>query len=207
MDSYAGPFASFKGSMAAQATVTGNDLDYYFHVFHSDAVYYVCLSDDKAGRAHAINFTFLEEAEREFRSRYTKHKIKKAHAYSMEKYFSPKLRSLMHHYNTNRSTMQQDNKVAELHSEIDNLKLVMGQNINVMLNRGENLDQLVDQSEALEMETKVFRKRTDNLKKQMKSKSHIYTIILVFFVLVLCFAIAASICGGDFSRCRGSSSG
>lgn len=61
--------------------------------------------------------------------------------------------------------------VAGLNAQIEDLKNVMGQNIHLMLKRGENLDALIDKTEELQMDSKVFTKRATALKRQTVRKS------------------------------------
>lgn len=177
------------------------NLDHFFHVYCFDKVFYICLSDDVEPRLQAVNFAFLNQIQEEFTRQYASHRIKKANAYSMDKSFSRQLGSIMHRYNTNQSTMARGDKINSLHAEVDDLKTVMGRNINVMLTRGENLDELVEKSEMLRGETVVFKKRSTELKRILWTRNYKYMSILALFVLALIYFMAAAVCGPFFQRC------
>lgn len=195
------PFKSFAVNADPSPPVS-SDLDYFFHVLHVDLVFYVCLSDDSQARKQAINFSFLDQVHQEFSSQYASHKIKRANAYSMEKSFSPQLRSIMHHYNTNHSSMGRDQNVEALHAQVDDLKAVMGRNINIMLNRGEKLDDMVEQSEMLMDEANVFKKTSKDLKNTVWWQNQKYILLIGSCVLALIYLLAANACGITMSRCR-----
>ena len=130
------------------------------------------------------NFGFLLSVQKEFTEKYTPNKIEKANAYGFEKGFSKNLSQLMHHCNTTRFSTGVDPNTAKLTSEIESLKTIMGNNIDLLMNRGNELDRIVERSDDLLIESKVFSKRGKRLKKVMRRKAMCYKMVIVGFFLV-----------------------
>ena len=118
----------------------------------------------------------------------------------MEKQFSHHLRNIIHKYNTD-PTAGKSYSVAALNAQIDHLKSVMGQNISIMLRRGNNIESLLSKAERLEIEANVFTKRSANMKKKENKRSFKYQISTVIFILLILYIIAASFCGLSFEYC------
>jgi hypothetical protein len=148
---------------------------------------------------------FLEQIQTDFSKKYSKKKVEKANAYTMEKAYSSTLTKTMHHYNVNRTSMARSVKVNELHTKIDDLKKVMAKNIQVVLENTASVEAILKQTDELEQESVIFRKRA------IKTKRHIMVQhcsswltnwgLIAGVVVALVYFLAASICGPTFSRC------
>lgn len=205
--------------------------DHFFHVMHDGTIFFSCLSDDPDPRSHAVCFLFLHHAKDEFRSLYKERKIEKANAYGLNKDFGPHLRSAMHYYNTNREKLARDAQVADLQDQIESMKMVMGRNINLLLQKGEQLDMLVDkvrdfsnpslarrymwvcfftadctylsnlQSNQMMDDTSVFKKRSGQLKSQMRWRYYKNSCLCSVLAFVAIWFFLSCACGFNFSRC------
>ncbi|ACI64422.1 synaptobrevin, partial [Thalassiosira pseudonana CCMP1335] len=153
------------------------DLDYYFHLCRGDGVICLCISDDTDVRFHAVNYDFLDDVKSKLTSSYSQASIAKAKAYSMDKKFNKELGKLIYFYNENRLKMVRQDKVQQLLGEVDDLRGVLGRNISMILQRGNRLEDLVVQSEEMMNDTKVFTKRSSQLKKQVQRQYYKYYII------------------------------
>lgn len=60
-------------------------------------------------------------------------------------------------------------KLTKVQSELDEIKVIMIDNIDQVLKRGENLDELIAKSEDLSKEAKIFQKRAKKLNACCKS--------------------------------------
>lgn len=151
----------------------------------------------------------MENLEGEFKKKFSARRIDKANAYGMEKSFSSVMSSALHHYNVNRSSFSTEELVRQRTAQIDDLKTVMGSNINLMLKRGENVEKLMEKSEALRRDSMVFQKQSNQLKKEMRRKSWCLTLLFVWAAVAALYLLGATICGITFSRCafKESSSG
>lgn len=132
-----------------------DDVGYYFHLYRKDNKICLCISDDADARQHAINYSFLDDAESKFSKSYAAFQVTKAKAYGMEKNFSKELGKLIYFYNENRSTMVRQEKVNVLLNKVDDLKGIMGRNIDMVLEREGKLVDLVEQSDSMLKDTKV----------------------------------------------------
>ena len=92
---------------------------------------------------------------------------------------------------------------ATVHKKLDDVKSVMVQNIEMVLERGEKLELLVDKSEQLQLDAFRFQKSSKQLRNAMFwKKVKIYLLIFFIFCVVLYVFLAvlcgpALKCGGD----------
>jgi Regulated-SNARE-like domain len=105
------------------------DMDYYFHIFRRNDVYYGCLGDDARLPYQKVHFAFLEQVANEFSKRYWGSRIKSAKPYGMDSTFLPTLRSAMHYHNMNADTLKQDDKVKHLLAKTDSVQNLLGRNL------------------------------------------------------------------------------
>ena len=90
-----------------------------------------------------------------------------------------------------------------LKGEIAEVKDVMRNNINKVLERGEKIELLVDKSEALAESATVFHKRAKTLKWAMCRENAKLWAIIIFVVVAVITVIVLVACGG---KCGGSPS-
>ena len=173
----------------------------FFHVKRSESVLFICLSDDTSSQEHRINFAFLQDVQKEFTQKYKPNKILKANAYGMEKGFNRTLATMMHHCNTNRN-LGKDTKTTELHSEVESIKRVLGNNITLMIRRQDYILGLIDTTEDLLADAKIFQKKGRKLEKAVKRKKWLYVLILAAFGILTIYFMIAEVCGYDLS-CAG----
>ncbi|KAL7543372.1 hypothetical protein ACHAXR_012719 [Thalassiosira sp. AJA248-18] len=177
------------------------DLDYYFHLCRKDSVICLCISDDTDARFHAVSYDFLDDTETKFAKAYAPYKITKAKAYEMDKKFRRELAKLMYFYNENRNMLVKQDRVNDLLNRVDDLKGVLGKNITMVLEREERLAELVEKSDEMVEDTKVFTKRSSQLKTRVKRQNYsFYVIAFVFGALVL-YLFLGEMCGYTFQNC------
>ena len=86
------------------------------------------------------------------------------------------------------------------------MKHVLGRNINLLLEREQKLDRLVNKSNQLKEETQVFKKRAQQVKKQESWKNYKYAALILFIIMIFIYLILATACGGvTLSGCKRSS--
>eukprot|EP00560_Eucampia_antarctica_P002044 CAMPEP_0197833276 /NCGR_PEP_ID=MMETSP1437-20131217/18471_1 /TAXON_ID=49252 ORGANISM="Eucampia antarctica, Strain CCMP1452" /NCGR_SAMPLE_ID=MMETSP1437 /ASSEMBLY_ACC=CAM_ASM_001096 /LENGTH=241 /DNA_ID=CAMNT_0043437241 /DNA_START=39 /DNA_END=761 /DNA_ORIENTATION=+ len=177
-----------------------SELDHFFHVLSGNGVLSVCLSDDSTVREQNVNFVFLQQVQEEFEEKYPSSKIARANAYAMEQGFARKISQLMHEYSINRGSLGRTEKVAKLTAEIESLKVAMGHNIRFSLERGHNIEELIQTSDELLEEAKVFEKRSDDLRKSVKQKAQSHTMILIATCVFVIYIMSSTICGFNFKK-------
>jgi hypothetical protein len=137
----------------------------------------------------------------EFTSLYKERRIENANAYGLDKDFGPHLRSAMHYYNSNSERLRREAKVENLAKQIESMKAVMGRNINLALERGENLNKLVEKSDQTRRDSLVFKKRGEHLKKTMMWQNMKYSFFLGGLAFGLVWLFVSCMCGLNLSRC------
>jgi vesicle-associated membrane protein 7 len=130
---------------------------YLFHYIVSDlGITYLVMADEGLGRR--IPFAFLEEIQSRFEEKYGS-KALEALPYGMSE-FSRILGSKMESFTNNASS----DKIRQVQLELDKAKDVMAQNIEKVLERGEQIDLLVHKTDALNQASFQFKKRSTALK-------------------------------------------
>ena len=99
----------------------------------------------------------------------------------------------------------ESDKMHRLKNDIADVKDVMRNNITKVLERGEQIELLVDKSEALRESAVVFHKRAKKLKWAMCRENAKLWIIIFVVILVVIGIIVATVCGGG--HCGGGNSG
>ena len=75
-------------------------------------------------------------------------------------------------------------KVKKVQSEVEEVKNVMGQNIEKIMKRGEKVEVLLDKSEQLSHESTIFRRTARTLKRKICFKN-IKMIVLISLIVAL----------------------
>eukprot|EP00584_Thalassiosira_punctigera_P003116 CAMPEP_0172540292 /NCGR_PEP_ID=MMETSP1067-20121228/11355_1 /TAXON_ID=265564 ORGANISM="Thalassiosira punctigera, Strain Tpunct2005C2" /NCGR_SAMPLE_ID=MMETSP1067 /ASSEMBLY_ACC=CAM_ASM_000444 /LENGTH=240 /DNA_ID=CAMNT_0013326143 /DNA_START=298 /DNA_END=1021 /DNA_ORIENTATION=- len=161
-------FGFIPNDVESSAEEDNGDMDYYFHLCRKDNVICLCISDDIDARYHAVNYDFLDDSHSKFTKSYAPYKVTKAKAYEMDKKFSKELEKLIYFYNENRNKMARQEKMHDLMNKVDDLKGLLGRNITMVLERESKLVELVEKSEDMLEDTKVFSKRSAKLKTRVK---------------------------------------
>ncbi len=82
----------------------------------------------------------------------------------------------------------------------------MLENVDKILERGEKLDDLVDQTDDLAIESMAFAGKATTLKNSMLVRNiiiAIFTIIcMIALVFILVLIIVIAVCGADFHSCK-----
>ena len=91
---------------------------------------------------------------------------------------------------------------AQVSRKLDDVKGVMVQNIEMVLERGEKLELLVDKSEQLHLDSFKFKKSSEKLRQAMFwKKVKIYLMVTVTVSLLL-YIFIAILCGPTFEKCK-----
>uniref|UniRef100_A0A7R9WY67 V-SNARE coiled-coil homology domain-containing protein n=1 Tax=Craspedostauros australis TaxID=1486917 RepID=A0A7R9WY67_9STRA len=192
-------------AVRTSATMDLGDVEeHYFHLLHDDGVFYCCLSDDDELRKQKVNFAFLQAISKDFKAKYSTRKVKKAHAYAMDKDFAPTVRSVMHYYNTNHNELSRNQQIEKLKAQVEDLGDIMGRNLNLLLEREVKFDRLVDKSEQMKRDSLVFKKRAKKVKRQTMWKSYKLSILIGLFCVFSLYSILTAACGFTFEKCKAS---
>ncbi|KTG38254.1 hypothetical protein cypCar_00042913 [Cyprinus carpio] len=94
-------------------------------------------------------------------------------------------------------------RLTETQMHVDDLKGIMVRNIDLVAQRGERLELLIDKTENLVDSSVTFKTTSRNLAHAMCMKNLKLTVIVVIVVLVLLYFIMTAACGGlSWPNCR-----
>jgi len=157
---------------------------YMFHVISGDGLIFLCLSDKETKRR--IAFGFLNEAKTQFLQNYGG-SVNSATAYQMNDAFSPTLQKLMQHFNNPRN-----DKLSLAKDKVNEVKSDMIENIDKLLERADQLEILVEQSEQLNCDAQDFKYESEDLRKRMcQQHARLIIALVVVGVIILIIVIIA----------------
>ncbi|CAB9524216.1 Vesicle-associated membrane protein 7 [Seminavis robusta] len=191
-------WSDFLHVCAMESEEVANDviiMEYYFHLYLKDGIFYTCISDDPDTRDQKVNFAFLQQIQSEFTKSTRFRRVSAANAYAMDKTFAPNFRSSIHYYNTNHTQLLQDDKIKSLMTAVEDMKVVMGRNIQLSMQRAGNLEKMIRQSEEMEDRTQVFYKKAKVAKRRRIRKLYRVYATLGLMLLTLLYLIMAVACG------------
>ncbi|KIR55754.1 vesicle-associated membrane protein 7 [Cryptococcus gattii Ru294] len=169
--------------------------DRLIHYVSSNGVIYLVMADDSVGRR--MPFAFLAELERRFTAQYESDDIVSAGAHSLEE-FEPELARLMHQYTSSPPA----DPLRQAQSDLNNVKDIMVQNIDSILQRGERLDLLVDKTDTLAGQAYAFRRGARSVRRQQWWKNMRIMALSGVVGLLLLYLFIAQFCGASLSHCR-----
>lgn len=108
----------------------------------------------------------------------------------------------MHSYGSTEAGKQ--DAVKNVQAEIDNVRGIMTENIERVLERGERIDLLVDKTDRLGEGARDFRVRSRGLRRRMWWKNVKLMVLVGVVVVFLIYLLVGFGCGlPAWSRCRG----
>ncbi|KAF8400607.1 hypothetical protein HHK36_013906 [Tetracentron sinense] len=169
---------------------------YIFHVKRTDGLTVLCMADDIAGRR--IPFAFLEDIHQRFVKTYGR-AVHSALAYAMNDEFSRVLSQQMDYYSNDPNA----DRINRLKGEMSQVRNVMIENIDKVLERGDRLELLVDKTATMQGNTFRFRKQARRFKNTAWWKNVKLTVALIFILLIIIYAVLAFVCHGPtLPSCR-----
>lgn len=173
---------------------------------------FLVVADEPTGRS--VPFVFLERVKDDFKKRYGSsikndgdpHPLADGDeeeddlfgdrfsiAYNLDREFGPKLKEHMEYCMNHPDEMS---KLSKLKAQITEVKGIMMDNIEKVLDRGEKIELLVDKTESLQFQADSFQRQGRQLRRKMwfqnlQMKLMVGGAILLFIIIVWLFA-----CGG-----------
>lgn len=148
----------------------------------------------KSDQAQRIPFGYLVEIKNRFLRQYAPDRTDFS---SLPSYgaaaFNAELRKLMVDFGTTKAGQQ--DAFRNVQSEIDNVRGIMTENIERVLERGERIDLLVDKTDRLGGSARDFRVRSRGLKRRMWWKNVKLMVLLVVVVIFLIYLFVGFGCG------------
>ncbi|KAK5121448.1 hypothetical protein LTR85_005281 [Meristemomyces frigidus] len=148
----------------------------------------------KADLGRRVPFGFLVEIKKRFLKEYDPERtnFSSLPAYGAAA-FNGQLKQLMVDYGTTKAG--QNDAFANVQSEIDNVRGIMTENIERVLERGERIDLLVDKTDRLGGSARDFRVRSRTLRRKMWFKNVKMMILLVVVCIFLVYLLVGFGCG------------
>ena len=114
--------------------------------------------------------------------------------------FNSELKQLMVDYGTTKAG--QNDAISNVQSEIDNVRGIMTENIERVLERGERIDLLVDKTDRLGGSARDFRVRSRGLRRRMWWKNVKLMVLLAVVIVFLVYLLVGFGCGlpGEYSN-------
>ncbi|XP_010241581.1 PREDICTED: vesicle-associated membrane protein 711-like [Nelumbo nucifera] len=169
---------------------------YIFHVKRTDGLTVLCMAGDTLGRR--IPFAFLEDIHQRFARTYGR-AVHTALAYSMNDEFSRVLSQQMDYYSNDPNA----DRINRLKGEMSQVRNVMLENIDKVLDRGDRLDLLVGKTEYMQGNTIRFRRQARRFRNTVWWRNVKLTIALILLLLIIIYVVLAFVCHGPtLPSCR-----
>jgi len=172
---------------AHNAKFTYNADKHTFNFVVHNGYTFLAVADEEFGRQ--IPFGFLEKVKEDFLKNYGE-TAKNAVAGSLNRVYGQELKRSMEYA---MAHPEEINKVAKVQTQVTEVKEIMMQNIEKVLDRGEKLELLVDKTENLRYQADQFQKGGKALRNKMwwqniKMKLLVALIVCIVIVIIFCFA-------------------
>ncbi|XP_026194369.1 vesicle-associated membrane protein 7B [Cyclospora cayetanensis] len=169
---------------------------YVFHYIVVDGITFLTMADDSVG--FALPFAFLEALKNEFLPQY-REAAETGIALSLQGSMESTLKALLDSFNTHQTV----DDFRQIRTQIDGIHSVMIDSIDKILQRGERIDLLVDQSEQLNQEAVTFRRQARRLKDAMWWRNVRIIALILGSISILGVILGMISCGGlTFPSCR-----
>ncbi|GFR41750.1 hypothetical protein Agub_g2505 [Astrephomene gubernaculifera] len=154
---------------------------------------YLVVADEAYGRQ--IPFAFLERIRDEFEERYAD-KSRTSAAHSLDRSFGPRLKNHMEYC---MAHPEEISKIAAVQKKVNEVKDVMVENIEKVLERGERIELLVDKTDDLRNQAEQFQRKGRQLRRQMWWQNCRMKLVVLAAVLLLGLVIFLLVCfsGGN----------
>lgn len=183
---------------------------YTFNFLIDNAFVFLVVADESTGRS--VPFVFLERVKDDFRQRYgASIKEEGPHpladddedddlfedrfsiAYNLDREFGPRLKEHMQYCMEHPEEMS---KLSKLKAQISEVKGIMMDNIEKVLDRGERIELLVDKTENLQFQADSFQRQGRQLRRKMWLQSLRMKLMIAGTVLILIVILWLVACGG-----------
>ncbi|CAI9778250.1 unnamed protein product [Fraxinus pennsylvanica] len=176
---------------ASNNKFTYNGDGHTFNFLAENGFTYCVVAVESAGRQ--IPIAFLERVKDDFNKRYGVGKAATASAHSLNKEFGPKLKEQMQYCIDHPEEIS---KLAKVNAQVSEVKGVMMENIEKVLERGEKIEILVDKTEHLREQADSYRTTGTQLRRKMWVQNMKIKLIVLAIIIAVILIIVLSACGG-----------
>jgi hypothetical protein len=172
---------------------------YTFNYLENDGYVFLVVADEALGRV--IPFACLDRISAEFTQSYGE-RARDAIAHSLNRSFAPVLkRHVEKGSETGAGDDADENKVSRVQRQVSEVKEIMMDNIEKVLDRGEKIELLVDKTENLRFQADNFHRTGRALRRRMWWQNLKMKLIFAFFILVVILILFLSFCFSDGNDC------
>ncbi|KGN65117.1 vesicle-associated membrane protein 713 [Cucumis sativus] len=162
---------------------------YIFHIKKTDGLTVLCMADEASGRR--IPFAFLEDIHQRFVKTYAR-TILSAPAYAMNDEFSRVLSQQMDHFSNDPNA----DRLNRLKGEMSQVRNVMMDNIEKVLERGDRLTLLVEKTTNIQGNAVRFRRQSRRYRNTLWWKNFKLTCSLMLIFPIVLYIMLAFFCKG-----------
>jgi len=162
-----------------------------FNYLVDNGFVYCVVAVESLGRQ--IPIALLERVKDDFSKRYEGGKAATAAALGLSKEFGPKLKEHMQYCVDHPEEIS---KIAKVKAQVSEVKGVMMENIEKVLDRGEKIELLVDKTETLHSQAQDFRSQGTQMRRKMWLQNMKIKLIVLGIIVALILIIVLSACGG-----------
>ncbi|KAI3760241.1 hypothetical protein L1987_50634 [Smallanthus sonchifolius] len=193
---FTGNFTNIAAQCLQKLPATNNKFTYScdghtFNYLVQDGFIYCVVAIESVGRQ--IPMAFLERIKDDFTKKYAGGKAATAVANSLNKEFGPKLKEQMQYCVDHPEEIS---KLSKVKAQVSEVKGVMMENIEKVLDRGEKIELLVDKTESLHSQAQGFRTQGTQLRRKMWLKNMKIKLIVLCIIIALILLIFFSACHG-----------
>ncbi|XP_039046266.1 vesicle-associated membrane protein 722-like [Hibiscus syriacus] len=193
---FTGNFTAIASQCLQKLPATNNKFTYNcdgytFNYLVDNGYTYCVVAVESTGRQ--VPIAFLERIKEDFIKRYGGGKAATASANSLSKEFGPKLKEHMQYCIDHPEEIS---KIAKVKAQVSEVKGVMIENIEKVLDRGGKIDILVDKTEDLRSQAQDFRQQGTRMRRKMWWQNMKVKLIVLGILIALILIIVLSICGG-----------
>ncbi|CAA0832238.1 Vesicle-associated membrane protein 721 [Striga hermonthica] len=170
---------------------TYNCDNHTFNYLVHDGFTFCVVAEESAGRQ--LPMAFLERVRDEFVAKYGGGKAATAPANGLNKEFGPKMKEHMQYCIEHPEEIS---KLAKVKAQVSEVKGVMMENIEKVLDRGEKIELLVDKTENLHHQAQDFRTTGTKIRRKMWLQNMKIKLIVLAIIIALILIIVLSICRG-----------
>lgn len=150
---------------------------------------YCVVAVDSVGRQ--IPTAFLDRVKEDFTKRYGGGKASTAVSHSLNHEFTSSLKKHMQHC---AEHPEEISKLSKVKAQVSDVKGVMMENIEKVLDRGEKIELQVDKTENLRSQAQDFRQQGTKLRKKMWWQNMKMKLIVLVIIAVFILVMILSIC-------------
>jgi len=162
-----------------------------FNYLVEDGFTYCVVAVESVGRQ--IPIAFLDRVKEDFTKKYGGGKAATAAANSLNREFGSKLKEHMQYCVDHPEEVS---KLAKVKAQVSEVKGVMMENIEKVLDRGEKIELLVDKTENLRSQAQDFRQQGTKVRRKMWLQNMKIKLIVLGIIIALILIIILSVCHG-----------